>query len=62
MKNIINTLCIAIVLVALPACCGWKKKCTKVTSKDESVVTIENAVDCISIELVDEKETLNSKF
>ncbi len=58
MKNTMNTLFSIIILVALPACCGSKKKNTKV-QKEDTMVTIYNNVDTISIEKVNENEPVD---
>ena len=66
MKNIMSILLTAMVLVAVPACGGSKKKDQTKTVKEE--VTLNNASDTISIEHVEQapteeaKEAANSKF
>ncbi len=54
-----------LVLSALPACCGstcGSKKNKQPKAKDD-IVTINNKIDTLSIELVEEqKEEANSKF
>lgn len=61
MKNTMYILLTAVVLVAVPACCGSKKK--NQTKKEE--ITLNNAIDTVSIESVqevDESASVNSKF
>lgn len=62
MKNTITIFLTALVLVALPACYGSKKKDQATTKRDE--ITLNNAVDTISIEHVEQvtETEANSKF
>lgn len=62
MKNITSILLIAMVIMAVPACCGSKKK------DQTKQITLENTVDTVSIEHVEDVEQttsdvpVNSKF
>lgn len=62
MKNITSILLIVMVIMAVPACCGSKKK------DQAKQITLENTVDTVSIEHVEDVEQtatevpVNSKF